>query len=187
MTKLFRLSLVFFFLALSHAYADTYEDLKIGTLKGKVLVQWLEPDIFLFIPDSENPLHFIRYDGARIQPKKMLTDGGSVPRPIWAFKKYSPWGYAPAFIIHDWLFHLKGCKLEGYEKFDLNIAADVMGEIIKTMMETGKVEKDPVVVDLMTSAVRSKFAKEQWDGGRCNPAPAGFGGTPISQYTLEFD
>ena len=171
----------------SFAMADTYERLHSGTLKGKLLIQWLEPDVFLFIPDADNPLYFVRSDGTKIQPKRLLTDGGSVPRPIWAFKKYSPWGYAPAFIIHDWIFHLKGCKLGDYQNYDLNTAADVMGEIIKTMMESGKVERDPVTVDLMTTAVRSSFAREQWENGRCTPAPAAFGGAPISQYTIEFD
>ncbi|MFG5410679.1 DUF1353 domain-containing protein [Piscinibacter sakaiensis] len=171
---------------LSTACAADYESLKLGQLKGKLVVQWIEPDLFLFIPDATNPLVFTRSDGKSIQPGRMLTDGGSVPRPMWAFRSYSPWGYAPAFIVHDWLFHIKRCKIGDYQSWTLESSADVMGEVIKTMMETGKVERDPQTVRLMLAAVSSSFAKKYWESDLCLPLPPAFSRTPAMQYTIEF-
>src|SRR5262245_53900835 len=89
--------------------AGIYQKLKVGKLEGKVTVQWLEPNVFLFIPDAERPLTFTRSNGEKIQPGRLITDGGSIPRPMWVFRNYSPWGYAPAFIVHDWIFYTKHC------------------------------------------------------------------------------
>lgn len=168
------------------ASASDYARLQTGELKGKVIVQWLEPDVFLFTPDPVKPLQFKRRNGTVIIPGKMLTDGGSIPRPMWAFRSYSPWGYAPAFIVHDWLFHIRRCKIDPYAGFTLNTAADVMGEVIKTMMESGKVEKDASTVNLMMTAVKSRFAKNSWNSELCIPVPPTFDRTPILEYTIEF-
>lgn len=166
--------------------ADRYSMLKTGQMKGKVVVQWLEPDVFLFIPDDKNPLTFVRANGVVITPGRMLTDGGSIPRPFRVFRNYSPWGYAPAFIVHDWIFHLKHCQIGTYKDYNLAEAGTVMAEIIKTMMETGKVERDRLTVDLMYTAVTSPIAHSYWDQGRCEPAPPGFGEHPLYQFTIEF-
>lgn len=175
------------FLALTtNAYSADYGSFDTGTLKGKVVVQWLEPDLFLFIPDATSPLVFTRKNGTTIQPGRLITDGGSIPRPMWVFRSYSPWGYAPAFIIHDWLFHIKRCKVADYANWTLKSSADVMAEIIKTMMESGKVEKDPTTVELMYTAVSSRFAKEYWDSNLCVPVPPAFNRAPVMEYTLEF-
>lgn len=179
--------LLWFFVGTSLATAGTYQDLKTGTLSGKLVIQWLEPDVFIFLPHAEHPLKFVRSNGEVILPEKMLTDGGSVPRPMWAFRSYSPWGYAPAYIVHDWLFHMKKCKLQNYQALSLDGAGAIMGEVIKTMMESGKVEKDEMTVGLMTTAVTSRFAKAYWDEDVCLPVPSAFGGAPIAEYTLDFD
>lgn len=168
------------------AGATDYESLKKGELKGKLIVQWIEPDLFLFIPDNASPLTFTRSDGTKIQPGRMLTDGGSIPRPMWAFRSYSPWGYAPAFIVHDWLFYIKRCKFADHQAWTLESSADVLGEIIKTMMESGKVEKDAQTVKLMHLAVSSLFAKKYWESDLCLPVPPAFNRTPTMQYTIEF-
>jgi len=67
-----------------------YSDVDTGTLKGKLLVEWYDNDKFIFIPDEADPLRFTRQSGVEIQPGKMYTDGGSIPRPLWALKNYSP-------------------------------------------------------------------------------------------------
>jgi hypothetical protein len=102
------------------------------------------------------------------------------------FKNYSPWGYAPAFVIHDWLFHIKHCRIGAYKSYDLNEAANVMAEIMKTMMVSGKVEQDPLTVDLMHAAVVSPVAQKYWDEGRCEPAPPSFSEHPLYEFTLQF-
>lgn len=186
--NLYRSILFFLSIVISNVtFASDYDQLEPGSLQGKLLVQWLEPDVFLFIPDKLSPLSFTRHNGDRITPKKLLTDGGTIPRPIWVFRSYSPWGYAPAFVIHDWIFHIKNCEKDNFEDYTLEIAAEIMGEVIKTMMESNKVEKDPLTVRLMTAAVSSPIAQTYWENGKCKPAPPAFTGTPLAEYTINFD
>jgi hypothetical protein len=124
----------------------------------------------------------------------MLTDGGSIPRPLWVVRNYSPWGYAPAFIIHDWLFAVKHCEYPGFENLTLDGAALIMSEVMKTMMlDPKKGHVDKLTLYAMYEAVRSPFAQVVWDGGKCTPAPPppppGFFAESvpaIAKYTIEF-
>ena len=63
---------------------------KAGKLEGKLIVQWLEPDKFLFVPDATSPLKFTRASGEVVQPQRLMTDGGTIPRPMWVSRSYSP-------------------------------------------------------------------------------------------------
>ena len=169
-----------------------YNHTDTGTLKGKLLVQWIKPDQFIFIPDERNPLTFTRSNGTVIKPGRMYTDGGSIPRVMWAFRNYSPWGYAPAFIIHDWLFVMKECKLPGFEAYNHQIAADIMAEVIKTLMEDPRYgEKSPLVLYSMYKAVSSSIAKELWENSKCSEPPLESGERALLpnqgfEYLLEF-
>jgi hypothetical protein len=172
----------------SAAKAATYESFQIGKLEGKLIVQWIEPDLFIFLPDNAKPLSFTRSTGEKITPGRMLTDGGSIPRPLWILRSYSPWGYAPAFIVHDWLFNMKHCELSGYDKYTYEDAASVLAEVMKTMMETKKVEVDKLTLVSMYAAVSSFIAKDLWDNGKCTPPPAGLRPKkPIMEYELNFE
>lgn len=152
-------------------YGIAYDKASIGTLKGKLIVEWIDQDTFLFHPDETDPLVFTRGNKEVIQPGPMHTDGGSIPTALRALKSYSPWGYAPAFIVHDWLFVMKHCKLPGYEKLNLDGAASVMGEALKTMMESKKYgDPDKLVHYSMVQAVRSAAAQDYWDKGKCAEA-----------------
>ena len=185
----FLLVLILSVCAESQLNAETYGDFEVGVLKGKLVVQWLEPDIFLFLPDRTTPLFFTRKNGQTVQPGRMLTDGGSIPRPLRVFRNYSPWGYAPAFVVHDWIFHIKHCKLLNYASFDLTSAGHTMAEIIKTMMESGKVEKDEFTVFAMYTAVTSRVAQRYWDDDsqdKCGDIPLGFDKVPLQEFTIEF-
>ena len=93
------------------------------------------------------------------------------PQAFERIQKLLTMGYAPAFVIHDWIFHMKNCQLGGHQNYDLKIAGTVMAEAIKTMMETGKTEKDALTVDLMFRAVTSPIAQNYWENGRCTNAP----------------
>jgi hypothetical protein len=164
-----------------------YNTIKSGKLSGKVIVQWIEPDLFVFLPDSKQPLTFTRNNGQKITPGRMLTDGGSIPRPIWILRSYSPWGFAPAFIVHDWLFTMKQCKLGGYERLTLNDSGLVMAEVMKTMIEAKKVEAGPLTVVSMHQAVVSPIARASWNRGKCNPPPPGMAGVkPIQEFEISF-
>jgi hypothetical protein len=169
------------------ATAKEFESFKAGKLEGKLIVQWLEPDKFLFLPHATEPLKFTRSSGTTIVPGRMLTDGGSIPRPLWILRNYSPWGYAPAFIVHDWLFEMKHCALPGHERFSNSDAADVMAEVMKTLMISGRVAEDRATVYSMHLAVSSPIAEKRWNEGKCVPPPAGLGAKkPIAEYELDF-
>jgi hypothetical protein len=150
-----------------------YDRTDTGELKGRLIVEWVDQDKFIFQPDAQDPLTFTRKDKDVLRPGLMYTDGGSVPPVLRALKSYSPWGYAPAFIIHDWLFAMKHCKIPGYEKYDLEKAATIMAEVMKTVMENPKYGGPNKLVHYsMYEGVRSPTAKEWWESGTCD-TPSG--------------
>lgn len=154
-------------------YGWHYDQTRTGDLKGTLRIRWVANDQFVYEPDPADPLRFKRADGSIIQPEAMYTDGGSIPQALRAIKAYSPWGYAPAFIIHDWLFVMKQCKLKGYEKLTLEDAATIMAEAVKTLMEKpdfGGVNK--LVHYSMYEGVLTSTAKDYWDNGPCNTPDA---------------
>lgn len=149
-----------------------WQQTKSGQLKGKLVIEWINQDEFLFIPDPAQPLIFTRSNNEVIKPEAMYTDGGSIPVALRAVKSYSPWGYAPAFIVHDWLFTMRQCKLAGYEKLTLDEAATVLAEVLKTVMENPKYGGPNKLVHYsMYEAVRSRVAKDYWDNGKCTTLP----------------
>jgi hypothetical protein len=182
------LSLICVVLGYRPVSAETYDSFRAGTLSGKLIVQWIEPDKFIFLPDKDVPLTFVRSNGDKIVPGRMVTDGGSIPRPLWILRSYSPWGYAPAFIIHDWLFAMKQCRLDGYARYDHEQAATVLAEVMKTMMELKKVETDRLTLLSMYAAVNSSIAEDLWNSGPCLPVPAGLSDRkPIAEFELSFE
>jgi Protein of unknown function (DUF1353) len=177
MNKLIATTFVTFVLVLmsGSVCAQSYNDFEVGTLSGKTVVEWYKPDLFIYTPHPKSPLTFTRKNGVKIIPGRMFTDGGSIPRPLWMLPKFSPWGYGPAFVVHDWLFTMQHCKYEGYESFDHHIAATVMAEVMKTMMETKVIDSvDPWTLETMYWAVDSRFAEKLWNNGRCTPPPSEF-------------
>lgn len=171
-------------------YASTETGKLSGKLSGKLTVQWIKPDEFIFIPDKEKPLTFERHNKDTITPGVMHTDGGSIPQPLRSIKNYSPWGYAPAFIIHDWLFEMKHCNIPGGEKYTYHEAATIMSEIIKTMMESGnRVSKNKLTMYSMHKAVDSKIAANLWNNGKCDQPTSHSitnSTTPLMEYTIEY-
>jgi hypothetical protein len=154
-------------------YGRHYNQTDTGDLKGKLVVEWIDQDKFLFLPDAQNPLVFRRKNNEVIEPQRMFTDGGSIPAALRSIKSYSPWGYAPAFIVHDWLFVMHQCKVPGFENYDLEKAATIMSEVMKTIMENPKYGGPNKLVHLsMYEAVRSPAAQDYWDNGKCD-TPAG--------------
>ncbi len=145
---------------------------KAGKLEGKLIVQWIEPDKFLFVPDAASPLKFTRASGEVVQPARLFTDGGTIPRPMWVARSYSPWGFAPAFIVHDWLFEMKRCKITGNPAGDYKAAALIMAEVIKTMAASGVAQVDDLTLLSMHAAVSSSYAKDYWDNGKCETVAA---------------
>ena len=170
-----------------------YESTESGELKGKLIVEWIDQDTFVFLPDAKDPLTFVRANKQVIRPQRMLTDGGTIPRALRVIKSYSPWGYAPAFIIHDWLYQMKHCKLAGHNKLDVELAATIMSEVIKTIMENPKHGgKNSLIMYSMYQAVRTKAAQGYWDTGKCSKADEARSfkkleaGKPRARFVIKF-
>jgi hypothetical protein len=163
-----------------------YRKLSSGQLSGSLFVMWVgEGDSsgdgkFLFVPDPRDPLIFRRPDpgasGGTIQPGIMYTDGGSIPKVGQAFKGLSPWGYAPAYMIHDWVFTAHHCIVDGSTEsrfdqvrgmeFDDSVA--ILGEAIKALVETRRVAPNDVAPNAITAAVGSPVARNLWnEQGAC--------------------
>ncbi|MHA3115269.1 DUF1353 domain-containing protein [Acinetobacter sp. ANC 4635] len=149
-----------------------YADLGVGRFTGRLMVCWNGMDEFVFIPDNSHPFSYTSSDGRTITPKLMYTDGGSIPRVLRGLSKFSSWGYAPAFIIHDWLFAAHKCKYAPDTDWDLQSSALILAEAIKTLMEVGyenyeghqvKLEKGEDTLYLIYLAVKSFIAQDIWD------------------------
>lgn len=129
----------------------------------------------MFVPDPQSPLTFTRLGrrgpGAEIRPGLMYTDGGSIPRLAQVFRGFSPWGYAPSYMVHDWLFIARHCLRDGLASAEQRKMADVtfeesaaiLGEAIKTLVETRRVQPNDIAAGAITGAVGSGIARELWD------------------------
>lgn len=174
------------FLALTACGAVDYDHAPVGKLSGTVLVMWVgetqagEGDgRFVYVP-STTPLRFQRSNPAAtqktIQPEMMYTDGGSIPALAQVFKGFSPWGYAPAYILHDWLFVARKCVNDGIASPDQAAVAQmpfaesatVAAEVIKTLVATNTVAPNDIAPQLIASVVAGPIAKTRWnEAGAC--------------------
>jgi enamine deaminase RidA (YjgF/YER057c/UK114 family) len=149
-----------------------YAALDTGSFTGLPTVRWNAMDDFRFIADPAAPFAYTTGRGRRIEPRLMETDGGSIPRILRGFKKLSPWGYAPAFIIHDWIFTAHQCGLEPDNDLAFSDSARILAEAMKTLMEAGyrnfdgrlaKLEKSAAALYLIYLAVDSFIARKRWN------------------------
>ncbi|MDZ4395999.1 hypothetical protein [Cypionkella sp.] len=174
------------FLALAACGSVDYDDAPVGKLSGTVLVMWVgeteagEGDgRFVYVP-SATPLRFERANPSAtlktIQPQMMYTDGGSIPALAQVFKGFSPWGYAPAYIVHDWLFVARKCVNDNSANPDqaavaqmpFGESATVAAEVIKTLIATNTVAPNDIAPQLIASAVAGPIAKSRWnEDGAC--------------------
>lgn len=150
-----------------------------GELEGIITLEWCEPDLFVYIPHATSPLTFKRKNGTNVidtivLDQKFYTDGGSIPQIGRAVKEWSPWNFAPAYLIHDWLFEVKHCNLAGAGSYDHLVAAKIMAEVIKTQLIMQHCN-DP---DQVTNHEKNTFysiyqavvvgSKQFWESGQCD-------------------
>lgn len=137
--------------------------------EGALEVRWIKNDYFVFVPNPDEPFALVRANGSRIQPGPIYTDGGSLPRFLWGVKGYSPWGYAPAYVVHDWLFEEHRCNAQlGYSFED---SVQLMAEGLKAVMEAAPEVKNGFVFESVVAAVESPIARRLWEQGACNKPP----------------
>lgn len=172
--------------ALAGCGSVDYKHAPLGKFEGSVLVLWVGENRtrsgdgkFVYVP-SRTPLRFERTAADAtlrvIQPGPMYTDGGSIPRAAQMFKGFSPWGYGPAYVVHDWLFYAHRCgqdnpgdaSLAGYRDMTFAESADVMAEAIRTLVDAGKVKKDDLAGSTISSVVAGPISAGHWNArGRC--------------------
>ncbi len=144
-----------------------------GVISGHPCVEWRKPDKFVYVRSRNPKFSFKRSNGEVIRPESIETDGGSIPRFLWSQKDFSPWTYAPAYLVHDWMYEAHrrkvpaGMDAAGNSLYYTKEQADwIMAEIIKSQMER------PTEFDTRksTSHLRkiywavSKFGKTAWNG-----------------------
>ncbi len=164
---IFVLAIILFTIGSLGCASKPYRNTMEGKFYGAVDVRWLMNDYFVFIPNKDKPLQFKRASGEVIKPGVMYTDGGSVPRFLWGIKGYSPWGYAPAYLIHDWLYEAQHCNYKPDNKYNFNESIDILQESLKAIMETNIEVRDYFVFDTISAAVASPIAKRLWEKGLC--------------------
>jgi hypothetical protein len=160
---------------------NIYDKAEPGKFTGRIYLMWIDDGgdsgsgTFVFVPVPGQELTFKRQNPAatvkEIKPEMMYTDGGSVPRVAQAFKGFSPWGYAPAYMVHDWLFIARNCITDGTPigrepdiagmKFEES--AEVMAEAIKTLVEQNMVKENDVSEAIIPSVVGGPITRGLWE------------------------
>lgn len=155
-----------------------YKSTKVGKFKGLPRVVWNgmfkkgKTPRFVYQSDPGNEFRFIRHNGQAIKPRKMDTDGGSIPRLLHGQYQYDPWTYAPGYIIHDWIFTAHKCNHAPDDQISFEESATILAECIKTQMEVGfkdydgkavKFPKRKFTLYLIHLAVSSSIARKLWN------------------------
>lgn len=143
-----------------------------GRLQGTLLLQWDSEDGFIYVPDPSDPLIYAIAGKPTLQPGRMYTDGGSIPRVFWSAKGFSPWAYGPAYILHDWLFNEHRCKRlsDGPAGYTLLEANAVLYDAIGILVAQGKADSNGEARRLIKWAVDT-FGQSAWDGACIKPPP----------------
>lgn len=151
-------------------------------MEGLPHMAWTRPDQFHFIQPTSGPkFAYVTHDGWRIEPRTMSTDGASIPRWLWWDAELSPWRYAPAAIVHDWLFevhhrlvrngghldpaHYSPQDVAHFQKMTVQEAADIYAEAMKTLMESHKASfaPQPFILWAQHAATESSIAQQLWN------------------------
>ena len=111
---------------------------------------WRGPDLFEFVPKKTQPFDFAPPQAVQSH-HDMYTDIGTIPRIAGVFRQgLTPWGNAPAYLIHDWEFELHHC---GRTNKTFEQVRDTMMQCVKTLMEGRSVPKSPFDFWLLYQAI----------------------------------
>ena len=158
-----------------------YEKAPAGEFAGQLLILWVgENDsgsgdgLFVYVPVPGDELTFTRNKAdasvRTITPQVMYTDGGSVPRAAQVFRGFQPWGYAPAYMVHDWIFVARKCISDGMatpaeqeiENMRFIESAEVLAEAIKTLIAEKRVSENDIAPQMISSAVAGPISRNLW-------------------------
>lgn len=142
-----------------------------GRFEGELMLRWVAPDTFVHVPNPDAPFRFVRANGAVIEPGAFVTDGGSVPRALWPVDGLSPWGYAPAFVVHDWLFQQHRCGPSPLDAGSFGESVTVMAEALRTLIgpTPSAIERERFAE--IVAATASPVARRRWDHAPCRAVP----------------
>ena len=160
---------IFTALVIAGCSGPSYQNIQVGKFSGAIDVRWLNNDYFLFLPNKDDPFTFTRSDGRVIQPGSMYTDGGSIPRFGWGVKGFSPWSYAPGYMVHDWLFVAQHCDYAPDNDFTFQDSSLILAECLKTLMEADPSICSYFVFNTVYTGVKTPIAKNLWEHGACSP------------------
>lgn len=166
-----------------------------GSLEGVLMVFWVGEDNFVYYPYNKNPLTYhlpeslqARLGGIKsIRPGLHYNDGGSIPRAVRGVEGFSPWGYGPAYAVHDWLFAAHHCivteqrdllderdkeETAKVEQVNFPASADILAGVISALVLEKRVPPRAVAPGAIYSAVDSFVARNIWndeDPKSCKP------------------
>ncbi len=166
-----------------------------GRFSGQLMVFWDGEDKFVYYPAPGDPLKYtlpaaiakqLKTDS--LTPGIIFTDGGSIPRAVRGVVGFSPWGYGPTYILHDWIFATHHCidqledldprdrpQAELVRKIDFPLSADLLATSIAALIAQEKVPKRDFAPKAIYGAVESVVARNIWDAPvtkSCKPVPA---------------
>lgn len=190
-----------------------YDEAPEGQFTGSLFVMWVEEGgrlgdgTFVYVPNPRDPLTFVRggsSDFREIRPEMMYTDGGSIPKAAQLFEGFSPWGYAPAYMIHDWLFVARHCNVDGEATqeeqkiagMEFQTSADIIAEAIKTLVRQERIKDNDVAPRVISSTVAGPISRGFWEKeGACKAsrvsemdrlaAEAGIPGSSLPERVIE--
>lgn len=152
-----------------------------GHFSGDLFVMWVGEGgasgdgTFVFVPNRNNPLTFTWTDAENnkqvVQPEMMYTDGGSIPKFAQVFNGFGPWGYAPAYMIHDWLYMARHCNVDGtpteaearVAAITFQESAEILNASINALVASGRVKRNDVATGVISGAVAGPIARARWD------------------------
>ncbi len=151
-----------------------------GTLSGKLTLRTAGEDRLVYEPDKHDPLTFVTTDGQRIRPQRIYTDGGTIPPAFWVVPGLFPWEYAPAYVVHDWLFRQHHCRYAGHSDVSFEDSARILDEVMDTLERRGLVSRNPRGRALIDHGARSGIARVVWKHGLCTRQEFGTAGQSSS-------
>jgi len=146
-----------------------HDDIPEGDLKGIVTIEWDKQDNFIYRPDPSptRRLSFQPYawrgSDKRITPTRMYTDGGSIPRFFWNVPGLSPWGFGPAYVIHDYIFAVHRCGWPDpvVAQITFEDSAEILAEIGAALIRANLIRND--ALNAIVWGVRTRYARDLWN------------------------
>jgi hypothetical protein len=144
-----------------------HDDIPEGDLKGIVTIEWDQQDNFIYRPDPKRSLSFQPYawrgTDKRITPTLMYTDGGSIPRFFWNVPGLSPWGFGPAYVIHDYIFAVHRCRWPDpvVSQITFEDSAEILAEIGAALIRANLIRND--ALNAIVWGVRTRYARDLWE------------------------